>query len=280
MDSFVCTCHTPGATGPRRPESIATVSDGRVSAIWPCGRLNTGWDSSSLRFIIFSDSGTHRASISTRVATRPLTLTLIDSDAVNGDHAATMAEGQVVASVGRRIVSVSAGSMKTLVSGIAASAIAYVSDRHELWLSDGSMVKVIDMERMESHSRDETMLEAATGSYALLGGALCDLSRETARSKTYVRWSGCMETGDSYRRVTDIAIDLHSESVDNASLTVRRLNHTQGADTAICRLSVNGRVSAPVSARCVSLPTRACMFDFQARVSADTSITSIKTATE
>lgn len=277
MDSFICACTFPNAGAPRRPAALACVSDGRVSSVRPGGRLTAGWDSTNPHFTVFSAAGTHRATM----IRGGLRLTLIDREAANGDNAAVIADGRLIAAIGHRLAEIGAGTVRTLADNIEADTIAYADAGGELWMSHGQAVSVLDLGTMTLHSRDETGLGASTGHYALLGGHLCDLSRETpATQQLYVRWAGAVTLGADYSRLSLLKFDSRAEAVANGSLTLRRLNHDTAESGAACRVNVTGPLRAPVTLRCRSMPARGCTFDFQARVSPDTYVSSINIDTE
>ncbi len=201
------------------------VSDGRVMSVWPCGRNNAGWESGSLRFIVMSDAGTHRASLSLLRRQRPLTLTLIDSDPAGGEHGAAVADGCLYAISGRRLVRIGSGTVKTIADNVSTRAIAYSAAYGELWLSTDDGVKVVDLASMSVYSRDNYDVGASVGQYAEIDGHTVDLSREASAPQVYVRWSGSIATGEDYRRMREARLDLRAEESTGVELAVRRVNH-------------------------------------------------------
>lgn len=270
LDNYICVCAVPNAGAPRRPLAIASVSDGRVYSVLPGSRLTAGWATTAPHFTVFSASGTHRATLSGDA----LRLTLIDSTPANGDHAAVIAGGRLIAATGSRLIEVGAGTVRTLADNIRADAIACGAG-DELWLASEEAVSVLDLATMTHHTRSESGLGASSGHYALLGAQLCDLSRETAASSLYVRWAGAVSLGDAYRRIRQMRLDLRASSVSSGTLTLRRLSHDTAENGALCRLNINGSLRSPLILRTRSLPARGCAFDFQARVSSDTIVSSV-----
>lgn len=279
LGQYVCSCDAPLPLAPRRPAAITPAGDSRISSVWPCSRLSAGWESDRQRYIVISDAGIHRATLSLTKAKPTLTMTLIGREAPAGDNAVTEAGGSLLAAAGRHIVKIGAGTVKTIAENIDAVSIAYAAATGELWAATPQGVKVIDLKSMSCYTRDAISLGASVGNYAEVDGYTVDLAREIASPGTYVRWAGCISTGDSYRRLREMIFDLRSESVTDGSMDLRRMSHADAEGTPTCSMNVDGRVMAPLVMRCISLPTRGCRFEFQGRVSYDTTINSVKIAT-
>lgn len=279
LEQYVCSCDAPSPCAPRRPETIMPAGDRRVSSVWPCSRLSAGWESDRQRFIVISDAGIHRAILNLTKSKHNLTLTLIGCEAPAGDYAVTEAGGCLLAAVGRNLVKIGSGTVKTIAENIDARSIAYAAATDELWTDTSQGVKVIDLKNMSCYTRDAFRLGASAGDYAEVDGYTVELARESISPQTYVRWSGCISWDGSYRRIREAILDLRSESVTNGSVAIRRTSHAETEGTPTCRLNVVGRIMSPLVMRCISLPARGCQFDFQGRVSYDTTINSVKIVT-
>lgn len=280
IDGCVCVCRTPRSGAVRRPEAIASVSDGRIAAIWPEARISAGWDSADQRFTLFSAAGIHRVKVSGRNDMLNLKINLISSEAINGDNAVAMVGSRLVAAVGRRLAAIGSGSVKTYAEDIEADTLAWSEPTGELWTARNGSVTVLDTGRMETYTRDEPELSSPAGRYALLGGRLCDLSRETpAAGQIYVRWAAAADFG-GYRRLRQLSLDLGAEAVANGSLSLRRTAHERTETAATCRANISGKLRAPLCLRGLSLPARGCEADFQARVVSGACVSSFKIATE
>ena len=272
MPSCVAVCRS---RAPSSPIAVATLGDGCVNDVYVASRARSSWDFSKPRFSVFATSGTYTVTLSgSRAPT--LSTSRIDSRVV-GRGAACHVDGRLWAVAGDSLVEVGVSALKDLVSSVETGFLAYDLHNRELWISSPlrGQTTVFSTRDLCCYTRDEILSSTSVGGYTLVNGSLCRLGDETTPQSVFIRWDGQISFGDSYVSPRLLRLDMRATKLSYGSLTVRRMSLADAAPSPALRLSISGRLGAPLSAPLRSLPARRMSFSLQGRASPDTLISSL-----
>ena len=261
-----------GDGSPLRPRDVAPVAPGAgAMAVFPASRSLSSWDFGRARFSALTSQGIFSVTLAPDMK---LSVSLIDSRSVADPRAAVDAGGRLLAAASGSLVEVGASRVRTLLTGFDAAVLAYCAARDELWASADGSSQIIALSDMQRFTRDEVLGSSSIGTYAVVGGSLCCLDRETPGQSLYVRWDCAMSLSDNFVRPVAVALDLRSASVAYGSVVLKRMSHADEAPAPVMRLTVDGAVRSPLRVAVAALPMRRAAISFQGRVSPDTMISS------
>lgn len=240
------------AASPLAPVGSAKVSTGRIHAILaPIGSAG-GWNYGRHHLLVFAADGVYAVSIDR-------SLTVISSSLIH--HAGVSGPGAVAPALDAIYFSTSAGRLLRLkgsaVSPLEApfpvESVAFVESASELWITsaNGSMTATIHIPSMFCTMRTDLHALRFDPESALAvdtSGALRDLSVEVPKP-TAVSWRR--------RLLADFRSAVVCWLVDSpfvAGLSLQLLVDGGATPRLVNRLSLNGRINAPLKLRVISPP--------------------------
>lgn len=251
--------------------AVAPVCDAPVHALFAATRSQSSWDFAKVRFTALSRAGVYTITVSSG-ATPRISVSLIDSRSSPGPNAAIRAGDRLLAILDNTLTQIGITKTKDITLSDPSDSsdqtnCALDQTRKELWLSPGvggsTVVRLTDL---SVYTRDESVTGSALGSYAIIDGNLCDLTRDRAVDSVFVRWSDQINLSSRHVRLRALTFDIRSPQISYGELTVSRMSHNDVEPSPSLRMTFNGAVLSPVTIPLAALPLRALTFTFQSRL--------------
>lgn len=249
--------------------AVDSLGDCFVMALRPCCRSQSAWDYNRIRFSAFTSSGIYTVN-SSRNRSGVISSLLVDNAVLASPAAVTEVGGRLIAVASTRLVEVGPTRVRTLADGIDAASLAYSPSFRELWASDGSETKVINLDDNTFATRTEAFDCEAVGSYVLVGGSLVDLSIESPRESTYIRWVTAVDLPLGYTRFVRASVDMKGAWQSEGEFAVHRLNGATAEPSPSMSVRISGELRSPFVRQVAALPARRLGLSVQGRVSPST----------
>lgn len=268
---------------PAAATAVAQIGDTKVCSLFAASRSQSSWDFSKVRFTALTSGGVYTVTVTPGTVPR-LSANLIDPRGTPGSNAAVRVADKILAILDRSLVEVGVSRCKMLrdlsdidIGDTSDLNCAFDARHRELWISTSAGSTVISLKDLAAHTRDDTISGRAVGSYAVVGGQLCDLSRDRQVESVYVRWQGRLSAGREYLRPRRLIFDLRSPQISYGELTLHRISLTDAEPSPSLRLTLDGAVGSPVVVPFPTLPLRDIAFSFQARLHPSSTIRALRT---
>lgn len=279
---------------PRNPVSALTAQFSKVNACTAADGNSSGWENSKSRFLIFTSSGIHKATIDSKGRLGQL----------NRIHNATVARRSAVAvTPDFGTMALTSGGDILKIKGTAVSPVgrgdgtmlAYDRRNRELWIAGGTMPHRCLVRHMPSGRYSTRRLPAPfqaaanspAGSVAVIGNRLYDISGEEKKGTVEMSLTVAVSLSPSappgVRRtvktqgIRSIEIDMSSPEVVDMTVDIR-VCHGNGTDKSSPLAKFNlsgGSVDSPLLLNVASPPVRSVAVTLSGRMAAGSVIQEI-----
>lgn len=274
-------------SNPRNPVSAITAQFSKVNACTGADGNSSGWENSKSRFLIFTSSGIHKATIDSKGRLNQLSRIHNAIIASSSAIAVTPDCGTIALTAEGHLLKIK-GTVVSSAGYCGGTMLAYDHTNRELWIAGGTSAGSCLIRHMQSGcystrllpGRFQAVANSPSASIAVIGNRLYDISgcerNETAELSLTVVRPLSRTAPPGVRRLIEtpcmrsIEIDMSSPEIVNLTVDIRACHgNDTGKTSPLAKFNLShGTVESPLLFNVVSPPVKSVAVTVAGRVAA------------